>query len=50
MNQNILSGKWKQMRGQVKQWWGRLSDDDLDRIDGHGQARRRASRALRLGA
>ena len=34
MNQDILTGKWKQMRGQVKQWWGKLTDDDLDRIDG----------------
>jgi uncharacterized protein YjbJ (UPF0337 family) len=34
MNQDIISGKWKQMRGQVKQWWGKLTDDDLDRIDG----------------
>src|SRR5258705_13728466 len=24
----------KQMRGQVKQWWSKLTDDDLDRIDG----------------
>jgi uncharacterized protein YjbJ (UPF0337 family) len=31
---DILSGTWKQMRGQVKQWWGKLTDDDLDRIDG----------------
>ena len=34
MNQDIISGRWKQMRGQVKQWWGKLTDDDLDRIDG----------------
>ena len=34
MNQDVLTGKWKQMRGQVKQWWGKLTDDDLDRIDG----------------
>ena len=34
MNQDILAGKWKQMRGQVKEWWGKLTDDDLDRIDG----------------
>src|SRR2546429_2692812 len=34
MNQDILTGKWKQKRGQVKQWWGKLTDDDLDRIDG----------------
>jgi uncharacterized protein YjbJ (UPF0337 family) len=34
LNQDVLSGKWKQMRGQVKQWWGKITDDDLDRIDG----------------
>jgi uncharacterized protein YjbJ (UPF0337 family) len=34
MNQDVLAGKWKQMRGQVKQWWGKLTDDDLDLIDG----------------
>jgi uncharacterized protein YjbJ (UPF0337 family) len=34
MNHDVLAGKWKQMRGQVKQWWGKLTDDDLDRIDG----------------
>ena len=34
MNHDILTGKWKQMRGQVKQWWGQLTDDDLDRMDG----------------
>jgi uncharacterized protein YjbJ (UPF0337 family) len=34
MNQDILEGKWKQMKGQVKQAWGKLTDDDLDRISG----------------
>jgi uncharacterized protein YjbJ (UPF0337 family) len=34
MNRDILEGNWKQMRGQVKEWWGELTDDDLDRIDG----------------
>jgi uncharacterized protein YjbJ (UPF0337 family) len=34
MNRDILVGKWKQKRGQVKQWWGKVTDDDLDRIDG----------------
>ena len=34
LNQDVLKGKWKQMRGQVKQWWGDLTDDDLDTIDG----------------
>ena len=34
MNADILKGKWKQLRGQVKQWWGDLTDDDLDSIEG----------------
>ena len=34
MNADILEGKWKQMRGEMKQWWGRLTDDDFDVIAG----------------
>lgn len=34
MNADILKGKWKQLRGSVKGWWGRLTDDDLEQIDG----------------
>ena len=34
MNQDILAGKWKQMRGEVRTWWGKLTDDDFDRIGG----------------
>ena len=34
MNSDVFSGKWKQMRGKVKEWWGNLTDDDLDVIDG----------------
>jgi uncharacterized protein YjbJ (UPF0337 family) len=34
MNSDILAGNWKQMRGQVKEWWGDLTDDDLTKIDG----------------
>ena len=33
-NQDVLAGKWKQARGKVKQWWGKLTDNDLDRIGG----------------
>ena len=32
--QDILEGKWKQMRGQAKEWWGKLTDDDLDKAAG----------------
>lgn len=34
MNQHISTGQWKQMRGSLKSWWGRLSDDDFDWIGG----------------
>ena len=34
MNSDVLKGKWKQMRGEAKSWWGKLTDDDLERADG----------------
>ena len=34
MNTDVLEGKWKQMRGQMKEWWGKLTDQDLEVIDG----------------
>jgi uncharacterized protein YjbJ (UPF0337 family) len=34
MNKDIFEGKWKEMRGQVREWWGKLSDDDLERAGG----------------
>jgi len=36
-NQDILGGKWKQLRGQVKQKWGKLTDDELDRVEGRAE-------------
>lgn len=30
MNKDIMEGKWKQMRGEAKAWWGKLTDDDLE--------------------
>ena len=34
MNKHILEGQWKQMRGEAKAWWGKLTDNDLDRVAG----------------
>jgi uncharacterized protein YjbJ (UPF0337 family) len=34
MNQDVFTGQWKQMRGELKSWWGKLADDDLERIGG----------------
>jgi len=37
VNQDILQGKWKQVKGQVKQQWGKLTDNQLDRIEGRSE-------------
>ncbi len=34
MNDDIAKGNWKQMRGQMRQWWGRLTDDDFEQAAG----------------
>ena len=34
MNENILEGKWKQLRGYIREKWGELTDDELDQIAG----------------
>ena len=35
MNTDIPSGKWKQLKGAVKQKWGDLTDDEIDQVDGN---------------
>gem|GEM_PF-84859 len=34
MDWNRVEGNWKQMKGKVKEQWGKLTDDDLDVING----------------
>jgi uncharacterized protein YjbJ (UPF0337 family) len=34
MNQDFFAGKWQQMRGTLRSWWGKLTDDDWERIGG----------------
>jgi uncharacterized protein YjbJ (UPF0337 family) len=34
MNWDRIEGNWKQFSGKVRQQWGKLTDDDLDVIDG----------------
>ena len=34
MNDDILKGKWAQLKGRVKEQWGKLTDDQLDVIAG----------------
>jgi len=59
MNQDRIEGRWKQLKGKVKEQWGKLTDDDLDVIAGrrdqllgriqqrHGLAREEADRQLK---
>ena len=35
MNQDIIQGKWQQIKGSLKSQWGKLTDDDLARFDGN---------------
>ena len=37
MNWDQVEGKWKQYKGKVKEKWGKLTDDDIDVIDGRRQ-------------
>jgi uncharacterized protein YjbJ (UPF0337 family) len=34
MNSDILKGNWKQFKGEIQKQWGKLTDDDLDVIQG----------------
>jgi uncharacterized protein YjbJ (UPF0337 family) len=37
VDENILKGKWRQLKGEVKSQWGKLTDDDLDRAEGDAE-------------
>ena len=37
MNQDIIQGKWTQIKGSLKAKWGKLTDDDLSRADGNAE-------------
>jgi uncharacterized protein YjbJ (UPF0337 family) len=37
MNADIFEGKWKEMKGQIKEWWGKLTDDDLEQANGKAE-------------
>lgn len=37
MNIDILKGKWQQLKGEARQQWGKLTDDDLDQVQGDSE-------------
>ena len=34
MNEDTLKGQWLQLKGKARERWGKLTNDDLDRIEG----------------
>jgi uncharacterized protein YjbJ (UPF0337 family) len=34
MTPDAFAGQWQQLRGQIRSWWGNLTDADLDKIAG----------------
>tara|TARA_R110002074_G_scaffold390237_2_gene574037 strand:- start:186 stop:458 length:273 start_codon:yes stop_codon:yes gene_type:complete len=34
MNNDIMEGNWKQLKGKVRENWGNLTDDEVDEIAG----------------
>jgi uncharacterized protein YjbJ (UPF0337 family) len=37
MNSDRVEGAWHQLKGKVKEKWGKLTDDDLRQLEGHGE-------------
>ena len=37
MNEDTLKGQWTQLKGAVREQWGKLTNDDLDQIQGKSE-------------
>ncbi len=37
MNRDVFEGRWRQMKGQAREWWGKLTDDELDQVQGNAE-------------
>ena len=35
MNNDILEGKWKQLKGSVQAKWGEITEDEFDQVKGN---------------
>ncbi len=35
MNSDVLESKWQKLKGEIRSQWGKLTDDDLERIAGN---------------
>lgn len=34
INQNVIKGKWLEIKGDLQKTWGKLTDDDLEKTKG----------------
>jgi uncharacterized protein YjbJ (UPF0337 family) len=34
-NENVIAGKWKEIKGDLQKMWGRLTDDELEEAKGN---------------
>jgi uncharacterized protein YjbJ (UPF0337 family) len=37
MNEDVFKGQWTQFKGRVREQWGKLTNDDVDRIEGKSE-------------
>ena len=37
MNEDTFKGQWTQLKGKIREQWGKLTDDDLDQIQGRSE-------------
>ena len=37
MNTDTFKGQWNQLKGRVRRQWGKLTDDDVDQIQGNAE-------------
>jgi len=35
MNEQIYEGNWKELKGKIKEQWGKLTDDELEKTKGN---------------
>lgn len=38
INENLLKGKWNELKGEVQKLWGRLTDDELEQVKGDAKS------------
>ena len=37
MNSDRTAGQWKQIKGSIKEKWGKLTDDEITQLEGHSE-------------